>query len=174
VNLANAIALVRALAVIPVVTLLAMHQDVAAAALFGLAALTDVLDGAVARARNEVTALGAALDPLADKILIVGTLAGLTLRGLVPPAALVVIIVREIAAIWLRSHSRVVLPATADAKLKTLAQVLAALGLLSAVITRSPTLTLAANGMLALAIALTIASGLKLMHRAAQTAAHAR
>jgi cardiolipin synthase len=48
-----------------------------AAALLLLAAITDIADGWVARARNEISELGKTLDPLADKLVILGTLAAL-------------------------------------------------------------------------------------------------
>lgn len=60
----------------PVITaLLLAHQWYAALLLFGVAALTDMLDGHLARVRNERTLLGACLDPLADKLLIISVFA---------------------------------------------------------------------------------------------------
>jgi cardiolipin synthase (CMP-forming) len=55
---------------------------------------TDMIDGWVARARNEVSELGKALDPIADKLVILGTLLGLTWWGL-PAWMVLVYLVKE-------------------------------------------------------------------------------
>jgi len=71
-NLPTKITLSRILAV-PVIAVLFYvifpFHYVAAAAVFTLAALTDIIDGKLARKRNEVTALGKLLDPISDKVL---------------------------------------------------------------------------------------------------------
>ena len=97
-NLADGIALARAVAVLPVIVLVATGSDTLALVVFAAAALSDAIDGPVARARDEVTARGEWLDPLADKVLIAGTLAALAARGLVPLWALVIVLGRELAA----------------------------------------------------------------------------
>src|SRR5207249_4485048 len=81
------------------------ETDLAALALFAIAATTDAVDGPLARARGEVTARGAAIDPLADKILVIGTLSALALRGLAPLWAVTVVVLREVAAVWARSRA---------------------------------------------------------------------
>lgn len=109
----------------------------AAFVLFVIAALTDFLDGRVARARNETTALGAALDPLADKLLVSTALILLVRNGVIAGfgvVAVLIIILREIFVSGLREAlgpSGAALPVTALAKWKTAAQLLAA-GLLLA------------------------------------------
>ena len=157
-NLADGIALARAVAVLPVIVLVATGSDTLALVVFAAAALSDAIDGPVARARDEVTARGEWLDPLADKVLIAGTLAALAARGLVPLWALVIVLGRELAAIAVRSRSPHPLPATADGKAKTVLQAVA----------------VAMTLLAAAALGLTIVSGLRLILRAAQTAAHAR
>lgn len=66
-------------------------------AVFGVAALTDLFDGYAARARNEISTLGKILDPVADKLLVVGTLLAFALRGTIPTWWLVVLALKEIA-----------------------------------------------------------------------------
>ena len=60
------------------------HNLMAAFALFALAAVTDVIDGAIARGWGMESALGGILDPIADKILFIGTYAGLALSKISP------------------------------------------------------------------------------------------
>ena len=104
----------------------------AAFILFALAAITDFLDGWVARARNETSRLGAALDPLADKLLITAALILLLRNGLVHGAgaiAVLVILLREVLVSGLREAVTAAggaLPVTSVAKWKTTAQLLAA------------------------------------------------
>jgi len=79
-------------------------SSVAGAAIFGLAAITDWLDGFLARKLNQTTALGAFLDPVADKLMVAVALVLLTqqyatLYFAIPAA---VIICREIAVSALR------------------------------------------------------------------------
>jgi len=109
----------------------------AALAIFALAAVTDLFDGMLARAEGRVTALGAALDPLADKMLIVAALVLLVRNGVIRDAgaiAALVIILREIFVGGMReavSLKGATLPVTGLAKIKTATQ-LAAVGLLIA------------------------------------------
>lgn len=109
----------------------------AALVLFLIAAATDFLDGYIARARGEVTALGAALDPLADKLLIAAALLLLIRNGVIAGAGIVaalIIILREILVGGLREAVAIAggrLPVTPLAKWKTAAQMIA-VGLLLA------------------------------------------
>ena len=124
-NLPILIAVGRALATVPICVLLAPGTpaaDTLALALFVVAVLSDVADGALARARREVTPLGAAIDPLADKVLIVGTLAALSVRGLAPLWATGIVLARELLALEVRARASRPLPATVDGKAKTILQ----------------------------------------------------
>lgn len=76
--------------------------DVAAAAVFGIAALTDFADGYWARRHRQQTPLGAFLDPVADKILVATALLLLVDAGRAPAAAALLIIAREIFVSALR------------------------------------------------------------------------
>jgi CDP-diacylglycerol--glycerol-3-phosphate 3-phosphatidyltransferase len=110
-----------------------IHVEFVAAAIFGLASLTDWLDGYLARRRQQVTWLGQVLDPLADKLLISATLVSLVQLDLAPAWMVAVIIGREFAVTALRSvaFSRgLIVPASSLGKLKMVSQVVAVLLLL--------------------------------------------
>ena len=99
-----------------------------AGVIFAVAALTDWFDGYVARKRNEVSALGAALDPIADKLLTIAALILLCASGIVSGAGVVAalaIALREVLVGGLReavAGRAVKLPVTFLAKIKTTVQ----------------------------------------------------
>ncbi|UQA58186.1 CDP-diacylglycerol--glycerol-3-phosphate 3-phosphatidyltransferase [Polyangium aurulentum] len=74
-----------------------------AAAVYSLAALTDMLDGWLARRQGLVSVLGKFLDPLADKLIVSGTLVWLVPMGRIGAWAVVLLISREITITALRS-----------------------------------------------------------------------
>ncbi len=130
-NLANLITIARIL-LIPVFLVLLFagpqepYDDVAAAAIFVLAAATDKLDGCVARRRRQITTLGQFLDPLADKLLVAAALIGLAVQGRLAVWIAVVILGREMAVSVLRSvavSQGVSIPADRYGKLKTVLQI---------------------------------------------------
>lgn len=103
-------------------------HSLVAAILFGAAALTDWLDGLLARRRRQVTTLGKLLDPVADKLLVAAALISLVQVGRVEAWIVVLIIGREFAVTGLRGISAsqgVVVAATDLAKYKTVAQYVA-------------------------------------------------
>jgi len=123
VSAADLVAVLRALAVVPVASAILAGADGVALAVFVVAALSDALDGWLAR-RSGVTARGAFLDPLADKILVVGALLALTLASRGWPVTVVTILValREGAVTLLRARTLgrgIALPADRLAKAKT-------------------------------------------------------
>lgn len=99
----NAISILRGLASVPVVLLVAPDTAVLALVLFSGAALTDAIDGPLARRLRATSRLGAFLDPLADKVLVLGTLGGLLARGAVDPLPVGLILAREVAVIGVRA-----------------------------------------------------------------------
>lgn len=112
---------------------LGLPVELVAAAIFGIASLTDWLDGYLARRRQQITRLGQVLDPIADKLLISATLVSLVQLELAPAWMVAVIIGREFAVTGLRNiaYSRgVAMPASGLGKLKMGAQVTAILLLL--------------------------------------------
>ena len=105
-------------------------KEVVGAAIFGIAAFTDWLDGYLARRRGQVTTLGQMMDPLADKLLITAAFVSLVWMELAAAWMVWVIVCRELAITVLRSlvHARgVSIPASRLGKVKMLAQVVAIL-----------------------------------------------
>jgi CDP-diacylglycerol--glycerol-3-phosphate 3-phosphatidyltransferase len=110
-----------------------LRKELVGAAIFGIAALTDVLDGYLARRRKQVTTLGQLMDPLADKLLITAALISLVQMDLAPAWIVAVILGREFAVTLLRSiaHAKgMVIPASPLGKIKMLAEVIAILALI--------------------------------------------
>jgi cardiolipin synthase (CMP-forming) len=94
-NLPNVITLLR-IAAVPVVAWLILQQRWEAACwLFLAAAVSDGLDGMLARGLNQMTQLGAALDTVADKALGVVTLVMLTLEEAIPMWVTLAILLRD-------------------------------------------------------------------------------
>ena len=135
-NLPNVLTLLRILAV-PVIVVALLGEtpngDALAAGVFALAALTDGLDGYIARRRDDVTVFGKLMDPLADKLLIVAALVSLVSLGRLAGWVAMVIIARELAVTGLRAVAAergVVIAASWLGKVKTLLQVAAVFALI--------------------------------------------
>ncbi len=99
-TVANMLSLLRAVLVIPITYLILI--DGSKAWMLGLvvvAALTDWLDGKVARWSGTVSDWGKALDPLADKFAAAAVLLALVIRGMVPVWFLVVVLARDVALV---------------------------------------------------------------------------
>lgn len=127
VNVANWITLGRIVAIpIFILTLYlpVSYARVIAAVVFCLIALSDAVDGWVARARKEVSEGGALLDPLADKLLIAAALVFLIGKGVEAWMAFV-IIAREFIVTGLRLVAKNITHASYLGKLKTISQVIA-------------------------------------------------
>jgi CDP-diacylglycerol---glycerol-3-phosphate 3-phosphatidyltransferase len=138
VNLPNLLTFSRLL-LIPIFILLfsqpTPERSLAAAAVFGIAAITDLLDGYLARRRSEVTRLGRLLDPIADKLLVISGLILLVEFQRVSAVVAILMIAREVAVTGIRAISAaegIVLSAEATGKYKMTAQVLAILCLIVA------------------------------------------
>jgi len=130
-NLPNALTIVRIMA-IPIIVLLLFYPgrlvSFFAAIIFLFAAITDGLDGYIARRQNIVTTLGKFLDPLADKLLVITSLIMLIHLGRVPAWIVAVIAGREMAVTGLRAiaiNEGIVISASQLGKYKTLLQVIA-------------------------------------------------
>lgn len=91
----NALSLLR-LAMVPVVVvLLLVRADVAAVVIFVLAAITDFLDGVLAR-RTQPTFVGKILDPVADRLMLSSTAVVLAVRGTLPVWAVAILVARDV------------------------------------------------------------------------------
>ena len=129
VNLPNALTLGRLL-VVPVFAVLLLTGGTSTgmrlvlAALFALACITDVVDGRLARRRDQVTDFGVMADPIADKALVGSALVGLSLLAELPWWVTAVVLGRELAVTLLRVAVRRhgLMPATRGGKLKALSQ----------------------------------------------------
>ena len=101
-NLPNKLTLLR-VAMIPLCLLLwALGQNVAAAAVFALAAITDFLDGYIARKQKIVTVFGKFADPVADKLLVLTAMIFLTASHRIPAWAVSIVAARELMVDGLR------------------------------------------------------------------------
>src|SRR5574342_82919 len=113
--------------------ILGVHKELVGAAIFALASLTDWLDGYLARRRQQVTALGQFIDPLADKLLTIAAFISLVQMGLAPAWMVAIIIGREFAVTALRTlaHARgATMPASPLGKIKMVSQIVAILALI--------------------------------------------
>lgn len=98
-NLPNLITFGRLLTVPITVYLLMQSAYLAAFILFLLAGASDALDGYLAKRNNQTTELGAILDPLADKALLVGVYVTLGLQGNLPSWLVVLVVFRDVLII---------------------------------------------------------------------------
>lgn len=94
--------------------------------LFSVAAITDALDGYLARKLKLVTNFGKLMDPLADKLLVCSALVAFVASGTLPAWAVIIMISREFYISGLRQlaiEQNIVLAASNGAKFKTIAQI---------------------------------------------------
>jgi CDP-diacylglycerol--glycerol-3-phosphate 3-phosphatidyltransferase len=97
-NIPNFITLVR-LIMIPVFLILLTRKPpyvTSALIVFIFSALTDALDGIIARNTGKITGLGKFLDPMADKLLLVSAFTALTILGLVPLWITIIVFARDV------------------------------------------------------------------------------
>jgi CDP-diacylglycerol--glycerol-3-phosphate 3-phosphatidyltransferase len=166
VNLPNSVTAVRIL-LIPVFMFFLLTPNLqplgsyVAAAIFSLAALTDTIDGYLARFQKQVTAMGQFLDPIADKLLVSAALVSLVELARISAWVALLIIAREFAVSGLRLAAiaeKEVIVASKWGKIKTISQIIAVIAIIL-----QPPVELwgvsVASGLLALAVILTVISG---------------
>ena len=127
-NVPNVLTVLRIL-LVPVLVVALLEEtdngDILAAVVFAVASVTDYLDGWFARSRNIVTPFGKVMDPIADKLLVIGALVSLVSLNRLAAWVAMVIIARELAVTVARAQASDVIPAAQMGKLKTVIQVAA-------------------------------------------------
>jgi CDP-diacylglycerol--glycerol-3-phosphate 3-phosphatidyltransferase len=131
-NLPTTITLSR-IVLIPFFVLIAPDRPFLGALIFGVASVTDFLDGYLARKTGQITKFGIILDPIADKFLVISALILLVDMARLSAWIAIVIIVREFLVTGLRAvalSKDIVIPAEIGGKLKTFSQITAILCLI--------------------------------------------
>lgn len=127
-NLPNKLTLLRIIAIPIFIVFLMMGHRYIATIIFIAAALTDMLDGHIARKYDLVTNFGKLMDPLADKLLVMSALVCLVELGQVAGWMVIVILAREFAVTGLRQVAAaegIVIAAGITGKIKTITQMIA-------------------------------------------------
>ncbi|MDY3119322.1 MAG: CDP-diacylglycerol--glycerol-3-phosphate 3-phosphatidyltransferase [Peptoniphilus sp.] len=137
-NIANKLTIMRLILVPVFVVLFLMKTPTArivASVVFCVAALTDFLDGYLARKRHLVTTFGKFLDPLADKVLTISAFIMLVEEGMIPAWGVIIIVTRELAITGFRilaAADNVTIAASPFGKIKTVMQLASLIALLFA------------------------------------------
>jgi len=167
VNLPNFLTVSRIL-LIPVFVLVFSSptpgRSLVAAIVFVVAAMTDLLDGYLARRRSQVTKLGRLLDPIADKLLVLSALILLVQFDRVGALVAILIIAREVAVTGVRAIAAaegIVLTPETTGKYKMVAQVVAIVLLIleDGIVPGAWNLHLAGTAVLYVALVLAFISG---------------
>jgi CDP-diacylglycerol--glycerol-3-phosphate 3-phosphatidyltransferase len=160
-NVPNVLTVLRILLVPVLVVALTTETkngDTIAAIVFALAAITDGLDGYIARSRKAITTFGKVMDPIADKMLITAALIALVSLNRLAAWVAMVIIAREFAVSSLRvaaAQQGAIIPASILGKVKTVIQIVAVMALIAA---NDPHATWV-DVLVGLMVAATVASG---------------
>lgn len=175
INFPTILTLIRIILVLPMIILLLTDDPGCrgvALVIFIIAALTDKLDGDLARKHNQVTDLGKFLDPIADKMLTNLAFLGLVKLDLVPLAVFALILVRDYAVDGVRMQAASrgkVIAAGWTGKWKTTTQMVSIIFFFLYLIFGGPTLLIIATILLYVALALTLISGGEYLIKAART-----
>jgi CDP-diacylglycerol---glycerol-3-phosphate 3-phosphatidyltransferase len=160
-NVPNLLTVLRIL-LVPVLVVALLDEtnngDLLAAIVFAAASLTDMIDGYIARSRQQITTFGKLMDPVADKLLVIAALVVLVSLDRVAAWVAMVIIAREFAVTATRMAAvgqGVVIAANWWGKAKTMVQVAA----IFFAIAFSPT-PLLVDLLVYLAVAITVISGI--------------
>jgi CDP-diacylglycerol---glycerol-3-phosphate 3-phosphatidyltransferase len=160
INVPNVLTVLRIL-LVPVLVVALLDEtpngDLLAAIVFAVASLKDAVDGYLARSRKWVTNFGKLMDPVADKLLVIGALLALVSLNRLAAWVAMVIIAREFAVTALRlaaTAQGVVVPANTFGKAKTVLQVAMVFALI--VVGESPAWL---DALVYTTVAVTVASG---------------
>ncbi|MBC8078718.1 MAG: CDP-alcohol phosphatidyltransferase family protein [Gorillibacterium sp.] len=119
----NALTLLRFLLIPVYLYIFFTGHETSAFLIMLLAGLTDVLDGYIARKRNQVTALGSMLDPLADKLMLLTVIFSLMIAGWIPPLAAFAFVFRDagmiVGSVLFHVRGKKTVPANTMGKLTT-------------------------------------------------------
>jgi CDP-diacylglycerol---glycerol-3-phosphate 3-phosphatidyltransferase len=113
---------------IPFFIIITPRNHFVGAVIFGIASVTDFLDGYLARKTGQITKFGIILDPIADKFLVISALILLVDMGILYAWIAIVIVVREFLVTGLRVvalSKDILIPAEMGGKLKTFSQITA-------------------------------------------------
>ncbi len=166
-NIANILTILR-IAMVPVFVWAIFQEDgqsilwrLVAVGIFALAAITDKIDGHLARSRNLVTNLGKILDPIADKFLTGAAFISLSILGELWWWVTIAILGRELIITLMRFVviRYAVLPASRGGKLKTVLQMLAIGGMLLPLFALPAFLSWIAWALMGAALVVTVATG---------------
>ena len=127
-NLPNKLTMGRIFAIPVFIVVFLMGYRYVATVIFILAAITDMLDGKIARKYNLVTNFGKLMDPLADKLLVMSALICLAQIGDVPGWMVIIILGREFIITGMRQVAAaqgIVIAAGTTGKIKTITQMIA-------------------------------------------------
>ena len=127
-NLPNKLTIARVVVVPIFILLFLFNFHLIAFVVFILAALTDLIDGQIARKYNLVSNFGKIMDPLADKILVYSAFCLMVENGLIPGWMLIVILTREFIVAGMRTVAAsegLVVAAGMSGKIKTVLQMVA-------------------------------------------------
>jgi cardiolipin synthase len=164
-NLPNFFTVLRLVLTPVVIVDIVQGRHVAALAWFGIAAFTDILDGAAARRFKVATAAGAYLDPIADKCLLSGVFLALAIGGIVPVWLVGIVFARDIlilmgvgTVLLLTSERR--FPPSVWGKLSTFVQILTVVTWMGRNAFETPVLDSIASLMIWPCVGFTVWSGL--------------
>ena len=151
------------------------HRFLIACVIFSIGAITDALDGHLARKNNQITNFGKFLDPIADKVLTTSALLAFMSMGLCNIWIVMIVLTREFAIASVRmiaATSGVVIPANIWGKIKTVTQMVFTILIMllgeayyitenqySEIFLKLPDLSIVSNGLLWITAILTVVSG---------------
>lgn len=162
-NLANKLTILRIILVPVFLFFIAIkipYGTYIATFVFIIAALTDTLDGYIARSRNQITKFGKFMDPLADKLIVTAALISLVEMKKLTTWVVMIIVAREFAITGLRAVAAsegVVIAASKWGKAKTVTQIVA---IVAALIELPYN-----NYLIMLAVIITLVSGIDYLYK---------
>ena len=142
-NIPNMLTLARIIITPFIVYAIIEHQAVLALVLMGVAGITDMLDGAIARYFNQRSTVGAFMDPLADKLMLISTIVSLYLIEQVPTFLFLAVVFRDMIiligalAYEMVTHNLEMQP-TISSKITTFLQIMLVLTVLSGMAWKLP------------------------------------